>query len=117
MDLSLNAEGSSQRADGRPMAAADVELFSHIERKLYTAVLSDALDDMCLRDCAMRERLRPLSPDMVFARLVRRWRGDPQPFVDICVLGDADALATLLAYDAEREQTHVPGTGGAANAR
>jgi regulator of RNase E activity RraA len=53
------------------MAAADVELFSHIERKLYTAVLSDALDDMGLRDCAMRERLRPLSPDMVFAGWAR----------------------------------------------
>lgn len=37
------------------------------------------------------------APAVVFARLVRRWRGDPEPFVDICVLGDADALATLLA--------------------
>jgi regulator of RNase E activity RraA len=48
-----------------------VELFSHIERTLYTAVLSDALDDMGIRDRAMREHLRPLSPDLVFAGWAR----------------------------------------------
>jgi len=37
------------------------------------------------------------APAVVFAQLVRRWRGDPEPFLDICVLGDVDALATLLA--------------------
>lgn len=69
--MSLNAGGSSQRVNGRPMAAADVELFSHIERTLYTAVLSDALDEMGIRDRAMREHLRPLSPDLVFAGWAR----------------------------------------------
>ncbi|MGH9696680.1 MAG: hypothetical protein ACRD5Z_21215, partial [Bryobacteraceae bacterium] len=57
--------------NGRPMAAADVDLFSHIERTLYTAVLSDALDEMGIRDRAMCERLRPLSPDLVFAGWAR----------------------------------------------
>lgn len=69
--MSLNAERPSQRAGGKPIAAADMELFSHIERTLYTAVLSDALDDMGIRDRAMREHLRPLSPDLVFAGWAR----------------------------------------------
>lgn len=69
--MSLNTERPSQRAGGKPIAAADMELFSHIERTLYTAVLSDALDDMGIRDRAMREHLRPLSPDLVFAGWAR----------------------------------------------
>lgn len=34
---------------------------------LYIAVLSDALDEIGVHDRAMRERLRPLAPDVVFA--------------------------------------------------
>lgn len=60
-----------KRAEGRPASAADVELFEHIETNLYTAVLADALDDLGIRDRAMREHLRPLSPDMVFAGWAR----------------------------------------------
>jgi regulator of RNase E activity RraA len=40
-------------------------LFEHIARNLYTAVLSDALDELGVRDRAMREHLRPLQPDAV----------------------------------------------------
>src|SRR6185437_15687447 len=69
--MSFNTEGHNQRTNGRPIAATDLELFSHIERNLYTAVLSDALDDMGIRDQAMREHLRPLSPDLVFAGWAR----------------------------------------------
>ena len=53
------------------MAPADQELFQHIEKNLYTAVISDALDDMGIRDRAMRERLRPVVPDAVFAGWAR----------------------------------------------
>jgi len=60
-----------QRAAGRPVEPADEELFQHIEKNLYTAVISDALDDMGIRDRAMREHLRPLSPDVVFAGWAR----------------------------------------------
>jgi regulator of RNase E activity RraA len=60
-----------KRAEGRPASAADVELFEHIETNLYTAVLADALDDLGIRDRAMREHLRPLSPDMVIAGWAR----------------------------------------------
>jgi regulator of RNase E activity RraA len=51
--------------NGRPVAPADVELFEHVQENLYTAVLSDALDELGIRDRAMREYIRPLSPDFV----------------------------------------------------
>lgn len=59
------------RAPGRILETADVELFEHIEKNLYTAVLADSLDDLGLRDQAMRENIRPLSPDLVFAGWAR----------------------------------------------
>jgi regulator of RNase E activity RraA len=62
---------SSERIQGKDVSSADLELFSHIEKNLYTAVLSDALDDLGYRDRAMREWLRPLSPDAVFAGWAR----------------------------------------------
>jgi regulator of RNase E activity RraA len=60
-----------RRASGKVVAPADEELFQHIEKNLYTAVISDALDDMGIRDRAMREHLRPVSPDAVFAGWAR----------------------------------------------
>jgi 4-hydroxy-4-methyl-2-oxoglutarate aldolase len=60
-----------QRAAGRPVEPADEEMFRHIEKNLYAAVISDALDDMGIRDRAMREHLRPLSSDTVFAGWAR----------------------------------------------
>lgn len=53
------------------MQTADVELFEHVERNLYTAVLADSLDEMGFRQQAMRETIRPLSPDLVFAGWAR----------------------------------------------
>ncbi len=41
---------------------SDLELFRHVENKLYTAVVCDALDELGFRNQAMRERLRPLFP-------------------------------------------------------
>ena len=67
----MNRDESALRADGRPVVPADAELFAHIERNLYTAVLSDALDDMGIRDRAMREYLRPIAPEHVFAGWAR----------------------------------------------
>jgi len=69
--LSLISNQSTHRADGKAVAPADQELFQHIEKNLYTAVISDALDDMGIRDRAMRERLRPVVPDAVFAGWAR----------------------------------------------
>jgi regulator of RNase E activity RraA len=48
-----------------------LEIFDHVERNLYTAVLSDALDELGFRQQAMRETLRPLLPDLVFAGWAR----------------------------------------------
>jgi len=59
------------RAPGRVLETADIELFDHIEENLYTAVLADALDELGFREQAMDERLRPLSPDFVFAGWAR----------------------------------------------
>ncbi|QOY91933.1 RraA family protein [Paludibaculum fermentans] len=48
-----------------------MELFEHVEQNLYTAVLADALDELGFRQQAMRETIRPLSPDLVFAGWAR----------------------------------------------
>jgi regulator of RNase E activity RraA len=69
--VSLTSNGPVQRVTGRPVAPADIELFAHIEADLYTAVISDALDDMGIRDRAMREHLRPVSPEIVFVGWAR----------------------------------------------
>jgi 4-hydroxy-4-methyl-2-oxoglutarate aldolase len=67
----LTTNRSTRRASGRPVAAPDLELFSHIEKNLYTAVICDALDEMGFRDRAMRERLRPLAADFAVAGWAR----------------------------------------------
>ena len=51
--------------------STDDALFEHITRNLYTAVVSDALDELGVRDRAMREQLRPLEPDTVVAGRAR----------------------------------------------
>jgi len=51
--------------------STDAALFEHIMRNLYTAVLSDALDEVGVRDRAMREHLRPLEPNTVVAGRAR----------------------------------------------
>jgi len=48
-----------------------VELFAHLEKDLYTAVVSDALDDLGLRDRAMGDHLRPVGPKVKFAGWAR----------------------------------------------
>jgi regulator of RNase E activity RraA len=59
------------RAADRSLETADLKLLEHVEKNLYTAVLADALDEMGLRDQAMRETIRPLSPDPVIAGRAR----------------------------------------------
>ena len=63
--------GTNGRAVGRVLETADLELFDHIEKNLYTAVLADSLDEMGYRHQAMRQTMRPLSPDLVFAGWAR----------------------------------------------
>src|ERR1017187_2117845 len=94
------------RAAGRILETADLELFDHIEKNLYTAVLADSLDEMGLREQAMRETIRPLSPDLVFAGWARTiscmdvYHTSPNPYdieieaVDSLMPGEIAVVAT-----------------------
>jgi len=62
---------NGSRAEGRGASEADLALFRNIETNLYTAVIADALDEAGFHDCAMREHLRPLSPESKFAGWAR----------------------------------------------
>jgi regulator of RNase E activity RraA len=59
------------RGIGRPATPAELELFTHLERNLYTAVVSDSLDQLGYRHQAMKEHLRPLWPSACFAGWAR----------------------------------------------
>jgi regulator of RNase E activity RraA len=94
------------RAAGRVLETADLELFEHIEKNLYTAVLADSLDEMGLREQAMRETIRPLSTDLVFAGWARTiscmdvYHTSPNPYeieieaVDSLMPGEIAVVAT-----------------------
>lgn len=70
----MNRVGSlldGQRHQGRTATESELSMFSEMEKKLYTAAIADALDELGARDCAMAERLRPLHPDATFAGWAR----------------------------------------------
>jgi|SRR5579875_111626 len=69
--MSLNTVLPARRYKGRPATSGELELFKHIETNLYTAVLSDALDEIGVRDRVMRENLRPIAPEVTFAGWAR----------------------------------------------
>src|SRR5215831_18947321 len=50
---------------------SDIDLFTQIERNLYTAVIADSLDQLGYRNQAMREDIRPLFPSSCFAGWAR----------------------------------------------
>ena len=49
----------------------DLTLFEKIGRQLYTAVISDSLDELGYRDQAMSHYIRPLSPEVCLAGWAR----------------------------------------------
>src|SRR4051812_48577646 len=49
----------------------DSDFFSELRSKLYTAVLSDVLDELGLRNQAMRAGIRPLDDTLVLAGFAR----------------------------------------------
>lgn len=63
-----NATGS---LDTKTPPAWDVALCEYVEKHLYTAVVSDALDHLGVRHQAMREYLRPVYPQATFAGWAR----------------------------------------------
>jgi regulator of RNase E activity RraA len=54
-----------------PATEADLKMFQLVEEELYTAVISDALDELGYRDQALREFLRPVSGEERFAGWAR----------------------------------------------
>jgi regulator of RNase E activity RraA len=62
---------ASIRPQRTPATEADLKLFRQIEEHLYTAVISDALDELGYRDQALREFIRPLTPNDRFAGWAR----------------------------------------------
>jgi 4-hydroxy-4-methyl-2-oxoglutarate aldolase len=54
-----------------PATQSDIDLFTDIEKSLYTAVVADSLDELGYRHQAMREDLRPLFPNTCFAGWAR----------------------------------------------
>jgi len=59
------------RPNGKRIAPAEATLLDTIQSDLYTAVISDALDELDIRHQAMREYVRPLLPDAVYAGWAR----------------------------------------------
>jgi 4-hydroxy-4-methyl-2-oxoglutarate aldolase len=51
--------------------SSDMDLCAFVEQNLYTAVVSDALDELGVRHQAMREYLRPVHPRCKFAGWAR----------------------------------------------
>ncbi|MBI3666177.1 MAG: RraA family protein [Acidobacteria bacterium] len=62
---------SGPRASGRAATPEEIRLFEHLEKNLYTAVVSDSLDQLGFRHQTMREYLRPLQPSACFAGWAR----------------------------------------------
>ncbi len=82
------------RAAGHPAIACELELFAHIERNLYTAVVADSLDALGYREQAMRERLRPLFPSACFAGWART-----MAYADVYHVGENPYGMELEAMD------------------
>ncbi len=66
---SSNATASPKAADGQPVW--DIALCEFVEKTLYTAVVSDSLDQLGVRHQAMREHLRPAHKHCRFAGWAR----------------------------------------------
>ena len=67
----MQSSTSTGSHSGSSQANHDLELCSLVEQNLYTAVVSDSLDQLGARDQAMREYLRPLHAQCRFAGWAR----------------------------------------------
>src|SRR5260221_12909767 len=87
----------SIRPSRTPATEADLKLFRQIEEHLYTAVISDALDELGYRDQALREFIRPLCANDRFAGWARTlsyvdiYHVPPDPYAM-----EIDALDSIL---------------------
>jgi 4-hydroxy-4-methyl-2-oxoglutarate aldolase len=64
-------QAHTDRTHTEHRARADQELFAHLTDTLYTAVVSDALDELGHREQAMAEHLRPVGANVKFAGWAR----------------------------------------------
>ena len=62
---------TNDRVMRSPATPADLELFTHVEANLYTAVVADSLDELGYHNQAMGEYVRPLFPECRFAGWAR----------------------------------------------
>jgi 4-hydroxy-4-methyl-2-oxoglutarate aldolase len=92
----------------RHVAQSDLDLFAHLENALYTAVVSDALDDLGIREQAMAEHLRPVGSTVKFAGRARTIACVDTYHVDEDPYGmEIDAIDSILPGEAV-----VVSTGG-----
>jgi regulator of RNase E activity RraA len=57
--------------NGNQVIPTGVALLDYVKNRLYTAVVSDALDELGIRQQAMREHIRPISGEEVYVGLAR----------------------------------------------
>jgi regulator of RNase E activity RraA len=74
--------------------SADLDLFTEIDDLLYTAVISDCLDELGYRDQAMDETVRPLSPDDRFCGWARTIS-----YMDVCCVAENPYEREIEAVD------------------
>jgi 4-hydroxy-4-methyl-2-oxoglutarate aldolase len=86
--------GQTDHLVRNPATAADLELFRQIEECLYTAVISDSLDELGYRNQALREFMRPLSPNDRFVGWARTFS-----YVDIYHIPENPYAMEIAALD------------------
>jgi regulator of RNase E activity RraA len=86
--------GQTDHLVRNPATAADLELFRQIEEYLYTAVISDSLDELGYRNQALREFMRPLSPNDRFVGWARTFS-----YVDIYHIPENPYAMEIAALD------------------
>jgi 4-hydroxy-4-methyl-2-oxoglutarate aldolase len=101
----LNQDSGDAKPAG-PVVQSDADLLVHLERTLYTAVVSDALDDLGVREQAMAEYLRPVGSNVKFAGWARTiacmdvYHVDDDPYgmeieaIDSILTGEVVVVAT-----------------------
>jgi 4-hydroxy-4-methyl-2-oxoglutarate aldolase len=91
-----------------PATTADLDLFKHVEANLYTAVVSDSLDELGYRNQAMREFMRPLSSHDKFAGWARTFA-----YADVYHIPDEPYAMEIVALDSVLPgEVVVAGTAG-----
>ncbi len=93
---SSNVTESPKAANGQPVW--DIALCEFVEKNLYTAVVSDSLDQLGARHQAMREHLRPAHKNSRFAGWARTIAcSDVYHILDEPYAMEIEAIDSLLA--------------------